>query len=562
MSSKLARHRLHRAARSGRPRARTRRSRSRAAARAAVRRAPRSRSKARGAAAHATVLAAPSRPAPRRPSHRWGVFAPLYALHDRERPAAGDSRLAAPVRRLGRPARRRSGRHAAAARDVRRPRPRTVRPQPVRAGEPAVLERGLSRPARDRRPRRVRGRSSRVPAGPNADLVALAARTRAALEPRARSAPRPSPTLRRWLAQRPDVDRLRAVPATVEGGGEDAVRYHAVRAVVLRRSSSPRSRPSCDGRGQSLYLDFPVGSHRDGLRRRARGARCSCATPRSVRRRTRSTRRARTGGSRRSIRTRARRDGHAYLRACLDAHFRFARDLRIDHVMGLHRLWFIPPGAAARAGAYVRYAGRGAVGALCIEAHRHRGTIVGENLGTVPRGDEPRAARPRRARHVGRCSSRRRPGAARAGTDRGAARVPRHPRPADVRRLVGDDSRRRSGTRVIDTLARERRCSTRATQPDAAPRHSARSIAGSAASERTASSSPPRRPVARDRAAEPAGHAVGSRTSGIGVHGFDDARRPRRSRGATGSSIPPACSALLDARRVERADPHANDVKT
>jgi 4-alpha-glucanotransferase len=81
---------------------------------------------------------------------------------------------------------------------------------------------------------------------------------------------------------------------------------------------------------------------------------------------------------------RARLDGHAYLRACLDAHLRFAQDLRIDHVMGLHRLWFIPPGAGASAGAYVRYAGEEQWAALCIEAHRHRGTIVGENLGTVP----------------------------------------------------------------------------------------------------------------------------------------------------------------------------------
>ena len=57
----------------------------------------------------------------------------------------GRLRLAAPVRVLGRSARRRSGRHAAAPRDVRRPRSRTVRHESVRAGEPAVLERGVSR---------------------------------------------------------------------------------------------------------------------------------------------------------------------------------------------------------------------------------------------------------------------------------------------------------------------------------------------------------------------------------------------------------------------------------
>lgn len=75
---------------------------------------------------------------------------------------------------------------------------------------------------------------------------------------------------------------------------------------------------------------------------------------------------------------------HAYFRACLGSHMRHADVLRLDHVMMLHRLFWIPQGMPADEGLYVRYPSEEMYAILCLESHRHRCRLVGENLGTVP----------------------------------------------------------------------------------------------------------------------------------------------------------------------------------
>ncbi|HEU5033342.1 MAG TPA: 4-alpha-glucanotransferase [Mycobacteriales bacterium] len=78
--------------------------------------------------------------------------------------------------------------------------------------------------------------------------------------------------------------------------------------------------------------------------------------------------------------------GYVPLRELLRPLLRHSGGLRIDHVLGMFRMWWIPAGADARGGTYVSYDADALLGVIALEAERAGAIVVGEDLGVVPDG--------------------------------------------------------------------------------------------------------------------------------------------------------------------------------
>jgi 4-alpha-glucanotransferase len=77
----------------------------------------------------------------------------------------------------------------------------------------------------------------------------------------------------------------------------------------------------------------------------------------------------------------------------LRATFKYAGGARIDHVLGLSRLWLVPHGSSAEDGAYLQYPIQDLIRLIALESWRHRAIVIGEDLGTVPAGFDQLLAR-------------------------------------------------------------------------------------------------------------------------------------------------------------------------
>ncbi|MFW6039864.1 MAG: 4-alpha-glucanotransferase, partial [Gemmatimonadota bacterium] len=136
-------------------------------------------------------------------------------------------------------------------------------------------------------------------------------------------------------------------------------------------------------RSAALYLDVPLGSHPDGYdvwrRRRLFAAGVAAGAPPDD-----FFRGGQNWGLPPLHPECIREDGFAYVAATLRHAMRPAGLVRIDHVMQLHRLFWIPSGAAAADGVYVRYPADELAGVVALESHRAACEVAGEDLGTVP----------------------------------------------------------------------------------------------------------------------------------------------------------------------------------
>ena len=164
---------------------------------------------------------------------------------------------------------------------------------------------------------------------------------------------------------------------------EWAKRYHLY-AQWLAHEQIQALTESARSAGVELYLDFPLGLHPDGYdvwrERSAFALEVSVGAPPDP-----FFTKGQNWGFPPPHPEMMRKQGYRYLIECLRHHLRHAGILRIDHVMGLHRLYWIPQGTEPREGVYVRYPAEELYAILSIESHGHRAIIVGEDLGTVPR---------------------------------------------------------------------------------------------------------------------------------------------------------------------------------
>jgi 4-alpha-glucanotransferase len=209
--------------------------------------------------------------------------------------------------------------------------------------------------------------------------------------------------LRRFLREHPDVETYARFRAAGERFGLDvrrwpagaragrirasdvdpvALGYHRVAQWLAEEQVGELGRTALEG-GAGLYLDMPLGVHPDGYdvwrHPTTFATSVSVGAPPDD-----FFPKGQVWGFPPLHPERVREDGYAYPLACLRHAFRHAGVMRIDHAIGLHRQYWVPEGAPADRGVFVRYPAEEWYATISLEAHRTGTVVVGEDLGTVP----------------------------------------------------------------------------------------------------------------------------------------------------------------------------------
>jgi 4-alpha-glucanotransferase len=221
----------------------------------------------------------------------------------------------------------------------------------------------------------------RVRAADAVDYDTVAAAKRSALEVCAaamqQAEGRRRTDFERFVAEHPELDGFAEFRA--KGNERDAQYHRFVQYAASVQLAEAASRGEQNGVG--LYLDLPVGVHPDGYDTWAypdlfADAQVG-APPDSFF----------AGGQAWGFPPlhpqRLQASGYRYFIDGLRVALRHSRAVRIDHVLGLQRLYWIPPGADATSGAYVHYPFEELLAIITAEADRAGAVVIGEDLGTV-----------------------------------------------------------------------------------------------------------------------------------------------------------------------------------